>query len=133
MKELTIDATLTNLDAVLDFVNTELENSGCSAKLQTQIAIAVEEVFVNIAHYAYNPAIGGATIRIAVGDEIIIEFEDKGTPYNPLKKADPDITATAEERDIGGLGIFMVKNIMDAVEYRHKDNKNILMIKKTII
>jgi anti-sigma regulatory factor (Ser/Thr protein kinase) len=133
MKELTIEAIPENLDLVLEFIASELEKSVCTPKLQMQIAIAAEEIFVNIAHYAYNPEIGGAIIRIVVGDEVVIEFEDKGTPYNPLDKKDPDTTLTAEEREIGGLGIFMVKNIMDAVEYRNVDNKNLLVIKKTIV
>ena len=130
--ELLIEAKPDNLDAVLDFVNEKLELSDCPMKTQTQIAIAVEEVFVNIAHYAYNPEIGGAIIRVSVADEIVIEFEDKGKPYNPLEKADPDITASVEEREIGGLGIFMVKNIMDSVDYRREGNKNILTIKKKL-
>ena len=133
MKELIIEAKTENLDAVLEFISAELEESECSMKLQTQIAIAVEEIFVNIAHYAYNPEVGGAVIRISVADEVTIEFEDKGAPYNPLENTDPDITSGAEEREIGGLGIFMVKKIMDAVEYCHKDNKNLLVIRKVII
>lgn len=133
MKEMIIDAAIENLDTVLDFINSELEDSGCPMKLQTQISIAVEEIFVNIARYAYNPEIGGVVIRISVGDEIAIEFEDKGVPYNPLEKSDPDITANSEEREIGGLGIFMVKKIMDKVEYIHKDNKNLLVIRKVIV
>lgn len=133
MKELTIDATLDNLDSVLEFVSTELEVNDCDMKTMMQVAIAVEEIFVNIAHYAYNPEIGGAVIRVSVGDEIVIEFEDNGIAYNPLEKIDPDITKTAQERDIGGLGIFMVKKIMDSVVYQHADNKNILTIKKVII
>jgi len=126
MKELIIDASIDKLDEVLDFVNEVLEASDCDRKVITQMNIAVEEIFVNIAHYAYNPEIGGAVIRISVSDEVLIEFEDKGKPYNPLLKIDPDIKKSAEERDIGGLGIFMVKKIMDSVEYAHSDNKNIL-------
>lgn len=133
MKELLIDATLDKLDEVLGFVNKELEENDCNKKLQIQINIAVEEIFVNIAHYAYNPEVGGAAIRISVGDEVVIEFEDNGKPYNPLEKLDPDITKSAEEREAGGLGIFMVKKIMDSVEYKHVENKNILIIKKVII
>ena len=132
MKELIIDAKIENLDMVLEFICAELEECECSMKMQTQIAIAVEEVFVNIAHYAYNPEVGGVVIRVSVEDEVTIEFEDKGSPYNPLEKTDPDITAGAEEREIGGLGIFMVKKIMDAVEYRHEDNRNMLIIRKII-
>ena len=141
MKELIIEAKIENLDTVLDFVSTELEAVKCSMKMQRQIAISVEEIFVNIAHYAYEPccageqdakhSTGGAIIRVAVGDEITIEFMDRGKPYNPLEKDDPDITIAAEERQIGGLGVLMVKNMMDTVEYEHKDGKNILTIKKT--
>jgi len=132
MKELLIDAKIESLDAVLEFITSELENADCHMKLQTQIAISVEEIFVNIAQYAYNPEVGGAVIRIAVGDEVTIEFEDKGKPYNPLEKTDPDITLGAYEREVGGLGVFMVKKIMDTVEYRHEGGKNILVISKNI-
>ncbi|MCL2096719.1 MAG: ATP-binding protein [Oscillospiraceae bacterium] len=132
MKELIIDARTENLDAVLDFVSEELESADCSVKTQMQIAVAVEEIFVNIAHYAYNPTVGGAAVRVYSGDDgITIEFEDGGKPYNPLEKADPDVSLSAEERDIGGLGIFMVKKIMDETEYRHENGKNILTIKKS--
>ena len=132
MKEFLIEAKPENLDAVLDFVSGELEAADCGMKIQTQIAIAVEEIFVNIAHYAYNPETGGAVIRVTAGDEIRIEFEDKGKPYNPLEKADPDITLPAEEREIGGLGIYMVKKSMDSVKYEYKEGKNILSIMKKL-
>ena len=133
MKELVVDATVENLSMVLDFINAELEESDCPLKLQTSIEIAVEEIFVNIANYAYKPEIGDAFVRVAVGDEVTIEFEDNGVPYNPLEKEDPDITVSAAEREVGGLGIFMVKQIMDSVEYRREDGRNILMIRKAII
>ncbi|MCL2100747.1 MAG: ATP-binding protein [Fibromonadales bacterium] len=132
MEELIIEAQLENLNAVQDFVAEKLESASCPAKLQTQIAIAVEEIFVNIARYAYCPETGGATIRVSADDDVVIEFEDKGKPYNPIKKKDPDTTASAEEREIGGLGIFMVKKIMDAIEYKRIGNKNILTIKKRL-
>ncbi|MDR2572033.1 MAG: ATP-binding protein [Oscillospiraceae bacterium] len=133
MKELMIEAKIEKLDVVLDFVSAELEAVDCSMKLQMQITVAVEEIFVNIAHYAYDPEEGDVMIRVTVGDEVIIEFEDSGKPYNPLEKSDPDIAASLEEREIGGLGIFMVKNIMDAVDYRYEAEKNILLIKKVIM
>jgi len=133
MKEIIIDAKPENLDVLLNFVTSELETAECSMKLQNQIAIAVEEIFVNIAHYAYNPDVGSAVIRITVGDEVVIEFEDKGKPYNPLENSDPDVTLGADERKAGGLGIFMVKKKMDVVEYRHEDNKNLLIIRKAVV
>jgi len=128
MKELKIKAKINNLDIVQEFISKEMESAECPMKLQTQVAIVVEEVFVNIAHYAYSPEVGDTTIRINIGDEVVIEFEDEGRPYNPLERDDPDVAAKAEEREIGGLGIFMVKNIMDTVEYRHEGTKNILTI-----
>mgnify|MGYP003080580628 CR=1 FL=1 len=100
-----------------------------------QIDIAIDEVFSNIAHYAYHPSVGSATVKIEVIEEpmsVVITFIDGGTPYNPLEKEDPDITLSAEEREIGGLGIFMVKKSMDSIDYEYKDGQNILRIKKNI-
>ena len=133
MKELVIEAIPENLSTVLSFVKTELQEYGTEGKMQRQIAIAVEEIFVNIAHYAYNPETGNAVIRISIGDEVNIEFEDNGNPYNPLEKTDPDTTLKAKDRKIGGLGVFMVKKIMDSVDYRFENGKNLLKIRKTIV
>ncbi|MDR3130339.1 MAG: SpoIIE family protein phosphatase [Treponema sp.] len=134
VSKLDVGALLENLETVQNFVTKELEKRRCSARIQSQICIAVEEIFVNIANYAYHPEIGVAVLRVTLsGDEICFEFEDEGKPYNPLEKADPDITAAAEERPIGGLGIFMVKKIMDFAEYRHEDGKNLLILKKIIL
>ena len=134
MKTITVPAAIEQLDAVLDFINAELEANECPMKAQVSIAIAVEEIFVNIAHYAYHPVEGDATVCIEVGGEplgVTVQFLDGGTPYNPLEKADPDITLSAEEREIGGLGIFMVKKSMDSIDYRYEADKNILTIRKT--
>jgi non-ribosomal peptide synthetase component F len=134
MKEIKIEATIENFDNVLDFVNAELETINCPSKFKQQIAIVVEEIFVNIAHYAYTPATGFAVVRVLVSDkEVSLEFEDLGNPYNPLERADPDITASAEDRQIGGLGIFMVKKMMDVMEYQYENNRNILRLKKIIL
>lgn len=135
MAELTVSATLENLDPVTDFINEQLELKGCSMKLQTQVDLAVEEIYVNIAHYAYHPEDGVATIRCEVGGEplqITIEFLDSGKPYNPLEKEDPDLTLDVEERDMGGLGIYMVKNLVDEISYEYRDGKNILTIQKQV-
>ena len=131
MKELTIEALVSNLDEVIDFVNEQLEAHDCPMKEQIQLDVAVEELFVNIASYAYNPETGPATIMI-YPLSVIITFVDHGVPYDPLAKEDPDITLTADERQIGGLGIFMVKKSMDEVVYKYEDGKNILSIKKKI-
>ncbi|MGN0280147.1 MAG: ATP-binding protein [Lachnospiraceae bacterium] len=135
MSELTLEAKTENLDKVLSFVDGHLEEQECPMKTQMQIDIAVEELFVNIAHYAYNPEVGPVTIRVEVQKEplaVTITFIDHGVPYDPLAKEDPDITLSAEERQIGGLGIFMVKKSMDDIAYEYKDGQNILYIKKKI-
>jgi sigma-B regulation protein RsbU (phosphoserine phosphatase) len=133
-KELKIEARLENLDMVLGFVREQLEKAHCSPKIEDLISIAVEEIFVNIAHYAYTPETGMVTIRVAAsGDEIRFEFKDSGKPYNPLEKADPDISVPVDDRPIGGLGIFMVKKLMDSVEYRHDGGQNLLILKKTVL
>ena len=135
MKDITVDATVDNLEVVQDFVREELEKQECSMKIMMQIEIAVEEIYVNIVHYAYNPSVGKATIRCEVTDnpmQVMIQFLDSGKPFDPLAKEDADITLSADERDIGGLGIFMVKQSMDEVNYEYKDGKNVLTIKKVL-
>ena len=135
MKELTIEAKTTNIEAVTDFVNEQLEALDCPIKAQMQIDIAIDELFGNIAHYAYNPEIGKATVRVEVIEDplaVTITFIDNGVPYDPLAKADPDTTLSAEEREIGGLGIYMVKKSMDDITYEYKDGQNILAIKKNL-
>lgn len=133
MKELTLLAQTENLDQVLNFVNGILEEHNCPMYAQMELDIAVEELFVNIAHYAYNPNIGQATIKVSVEDSFVtIVFKDDGIPYNPWAKKDPDITLSLEERQIGGLGIYMVKNSMDEVDYIYEEGKNVVTIKKNI-
>ena len=135
MKELTVEAKTANIEAVTDFVNEQLEALDCPMKAQMQIDIAIDELFGNIAHYAYNPEIGKATVRVEVIEDplaVTITFIDNGVPYDPLAKADPDTTLSAEEREIGGLGIYMVKKSMDDITYEYKDGQNILKIKKNL-
>ena len=135
MKELDVVAKTENLDVVTDFVNEQLEAAGCPMKILMQIDLAVEEIFVNIANYAYSPQEGPATVRVQTDSEkstVDITFIDHGVPYDPLAKQDPDVTLSAEQRAIGGLGIFMVKKSMDDVTYEYRDGHNILTIKKGI-
>lgn len=135
MKELTLDATIENVTAVTSFVDEQLERLGCPPESQAQIDIAIDELFSNIAYYAYNPETGPATVRVEVLEEplsVEITFIDSGVAYNPLAKDDPDLSLSADEREIGGLGIFIVKNSMDDVAYEYKDGKNILRIRKNI-
>lgn len=135
MKEFTVEADIEKLNDVIAVVESLLEENDCDIKTQMQITVAVEEIFVNIAYYAYGSKKGTATIRTDVSGDpkrFSISFLDSGTPYNPLKKEDPDVTLSAEDRQIGGLGIFMVKKSMDKVEYENKDGQNILTLYKNL-
>ncbi len=133
MKEITLDATIGNIGEVTEFVNRSLEEGGCPMKAQLQIDIAVDELFGNIAHYAYRPETGPATVRIEITEKppaAVLTFIDSGVPYDPLAKEDPDVTLSAGEREAGGLGIFLVKKSMDDMTYEYKDGQNILKIRK---
>ena len=131
MKELRIEAKIDNLSAVQDFIGAFLEETDCSMKAQLSIDVAVEEIFVNIANYAYGDQVGEALIRIEEGEGgVVITFVDSGVYYDPLAKEDPDITLSAAERQIGGLGIFMVKKSMDDMRYERRGDQNILTIVK---
>lgn len=134
MSSLTIEANRTNLDKVVEFINKELIKFECTSELKTKVDIAVEEIFVNISRYAYDEY-GEVDIDCDVNEDtfmIEIEFKDRGKPYDPLKRTDPDISKTIEEREIGGLGIFMTKKFMDEIEYKYEENKNVLIIRKKI-
>ena len=126
MKELTVDATVENITQVTAFVDEQLEELGCPIKAQMQIDIAIDELFGNIAHYAYNPKVGVATVRVEVS------FIDNGVPYDPLAREDPNVGLSLEEREIGGLGIYMVKKSMDEITYEYREGQNILRIRKEI-
>ena len=136
MVERVFPATLDQMEQVQAFIGAQLEQYHCSEKVRFQLDVAVEEIFVNIAHYAYRPdQTGETTVRCCVGGsplQVTIQFLDKGKPFNPLAKKDADTTLSAEDREIGGLGILMVKKSMDAVDYAYEDGKNILTIKKSI-
>ena len=135
-KQITVEATIENVATVTDFVNKELERLGCSIKAQMQIDVAIDELFGNIANYAYHPRKGMATVEVSCQGgspaQVVITFTDHGVPYNPLKKADPDVSLGVEDRPIGGLGIFLVKKTMDDIIYHYRDGKNILTIKKNL-
>ena len=136
---LTLAARTENLNQVLAFIDGHLEAHGCPLRVQRQIEIAAEEIFVNIANYAYTlpgtgaPGTGSATIRLSVENgTAALSFIDSGIPYNPLAKDDPDLPLPASERPIGGLGIYMVKKSMDSVAYERRDGKNIFTMRKAL-
>ncbi len=135
MKELTILAAIENIPEVTAFVDAELEEAGCPMKVQFQIDVAVDEIFTNIAMYAYAPGTGSATVRIKVDrNEKVAEitFIDSGVAFNPLLQKEPDTTLPAAQRAVGGLGIFMVKKSMDEMHYAREGEQNILRIRKSI-
>lgn len=135
MKELTVDATVESIPVITDFVDEQLAEYDCPMKAQAQIDIAIDELFSNIVHYAYHPGIGPATVRVEVVEKplsVVITFIDQGVPYDPLAKEDPDVTLSAQDREIGGLGIYIVKKNMNEITYEYKDGRNILKIRKEL-
>lgn len=135
MSEITVKADDSMLEAVQDFIHQQIEDLCTDMKLLMQIDLAVEEIFVNIAHYAYAPQTGEATITCNLNKdtrEMQIIFSDSGKPFNPLDRDEPDVTLPAEERGIGGLGIFLTKKYMDEVSYEYSGGKNNLTLKKTL-
>ena len=133
MEKITVEAVIENLQTVIDFATEKMEARDCSMKVIMQTELVIEEIFVNIANYAYHPETGSATFCIEFEknpDAVLMTFVDGGKPYNPLEKPDPDTTLALEERDIGGLGIFLVKKNVDEISYEYADGKNILHMKK---
>ena len=133
-KVLRVPAKLENLDEALDFVGAMLETGGCSTKADTQIRIALEEMYINVAKYAYPEGDGWVEIRCCVEDGVAtIKLIDGGEPFDPLAKPDPDTTLPGKERQIGGLGIYMVKSTMDEVEYAYRDDCNNFTMRRSIV
>ena len=135
MTSKTFPARTDVLADVLGFAEEMLESFGCPMKALFTLTVAIEEVFVNVAHYAYGDDEGDVTLSIDFDEgtrTVTFRMADSGVPFDPLKKPDPDITRPAEERDIGGLGIFITKKAMDAVTYAYEDGKNMLTMSKTI-
>jgi sigma-B regulation protein RsbU (phosphoserine phosphatase) len=134
MENRTFKARVEVLTDVLGFVDDMLERYNCPMKIQTSVCVAIEELFVNVARYAYENGDGDVKLGISYDEEnrvLTFRMADKGIPFDPLKKPDPDLTLSAEEREIGGLGIFITKKTMDSVEYVYENGENILtMIKK---
>lgn len=130
---LRIPAELERMDEVLDFVGSLADAHGATPQVRTQLRMAMEELYVNVARYAYPSGGGWAEIRGVVDDGVAtFRLIDAGKPFDPLAKPDPDVTLSGEEREIGGLGIFMVKSMVDEVEYEYRDGCNQLTIRKQL-
>ena len=130
-----MDAIKENIPRITELVDAELEQLNCSMKSQMAINIALDEILANISRYAYLQGTG--TVEVSVDHDpedrsVVITFKDRGVPFDPLAKEAPDTSLSAKEREIGGLGIFLVRKVMDAVKYRHEDGFNILTIRKRI-
>ena len=135
MEVLTVQATVENMDIVIGFVNQQLSALNCSPGIRHQIDAAVDEIFGNIARYAYPSEAGHCTVSVETGQAppwVAIRFTDQGIPYDPLSTRAPDITLPPEKRPIGGLGVFMVRKIMDEVKYEFTGGKNTLIIRKRL-
>ena len=133
MNELTLEAAIENIAQVTEFINARLETVGCETRTQRLIDVAIDELFSNIARYAYAPQTGMATIRIDVNQElrtVEISFLDAGIPYNPLTHEDPVSGLTCKERKEGGFGIYIVKKSMDDIRYEYADGYNVTTIVK---
>lgn len=130
---LRVPAKLEGMDLILAFVSLLLDIHGCSTKSRTQVRMAIEELYVNVTLYAYPTQDGWAEMRGSVEDGVAtFKLIDGGTPFNPLAKADPDTMLSGDEREIGGLGIYIVKNMMDDVEYEYRDGCNQLTLRKQL-
>ena len=135
MKEITVDATIENMNTVTAFVDDFLDQIACPMKSKIQINIVIDEIFGNICHYAYKDSVGAVTVRVESGNTpkaVFLTFTDNGIPYNPLETEDPDITSSSEERKIGGLGIYLVKKNMDEMKYEYVNKQNRLWMEKRL-
>ncbi len=138
MKEIKVDATTENLAKVFNFLQEAFDSLEVSSKVKRQIKLCVEEIYMNISNYAYNPDVGPAKISFDFVDDkadstrIVISLTDRGKPYDPLKHEDPDLTVELDDAPIGGLGIYLVKTTMDKVEYEQKDGNNVFTMEKKL-
>jgi len=133
MREIVLPAAIDSIPKVTAWIDGELEQRGCAPAAQMQIDVAVDEIITNIASYAYPEGGGDFSVCFSCEDGMAeMTFADSGIPYNPLEKPDPDTTLPAEQRPIGGLGIFLVRKMSDEVLYRYEGGKNILTIRKKI-
>ena len=132
-KKIRVAATKENLETVTTFLDEILDEKDCPLKIRLQIDLALEEMYINIANYAYTPKTGEMELRVAFDEaerELTLVLIDSGIPYDPLAKKDPDVTLSAEKRKIGGLGIYLVKKTMDSMTYERRDGRNIVTMKK---
>ena len=135
-EEIVLDADIQNLARLNDWLDAFMALAAISSRERSQLEVAVEEIFVNIASYAYAPQTGQVVVAGKVTEDpaaIELIFMDAGRPFDPLARDDPATDVDLKDREIGGWGIFLVKKIMDEVSYRREDGKNILALRKTLL
>ena len=135
MTEKVFSARKDTLPEVMAFTEECLERFDCPIKSSMAICVAVEEIFVNIASYAYGGGDGNASLSFGFDEnerKMTLVITDNGVPFNPLERDEPDISLSATEREIGGLGIFITKKTMDTISYAYENGKNILTMTKKI-
>ena len=133
VREITLEAVVANIRILTAWIDEQLERLSCPLKARMQIDVAIDEIFTNIASYAYSRGSGDVTVRFSLEDRVVsVALIDSGIPFNPLAHPDPDVSLSAAERQPGGLGIFLVRKTMDDVQYRYEDGRNILTIRKKI-
>ena len=135
MKEIVLDARRENLPQLFEFITKTLREYSDDEKTIRKVKLCVEEAFMNIAAYAYNPEVGPAKVSVTVLGEpyplrVQVVFTDNGKPFNPLKAESPDVESGLEDRQVGGLGIFLIKKEMDDITYEYRDGQNILTLEK---
>ena len=136
MREMTVNATPEQIEQVVDFVNEQLDTLGCSDEVRIDVDVAVDELLGNIVQYAYGPDAGIVTVRVHAEEDptsVVISFLDSGAPFNPLAEERPNTTSLpAKERPLGGLGLFLVKELMDELTYCYRDGHNVLTVRKAL-
>ena len=136
MAEITVRAVPEQIDAVMDFVNRQLEALGCPEEARIDVDVAVDELLGNIIRYAYGPGRGEVTVRVEAQREpktVILTFLDQGAPFDPLAEERPDTTSLpARERPMGGLGLYLVRSLVDEIAYARRDSRNVLTVRKKI-
>lgn len=133
MQRFTVDAAIENIPAITDFVNSQLKAHACPLQTQYEIDIAIDEIVSNVARYGYPSGKGEITVQVQWQENpltVVIVFIDQGIAYNPLRQKEPNLTLCAQERPVGGLGIFMVKHMMDNVQYERRGRENVLSLSK---
>lgn len=135
MKDLLVESKIEDVEVVMKFVESELQSLGCSDDAWMQIKLAIDEIFGNICYYSYGSDSGPVKVSVGMSEDnksVLLTFSDSGIPYDPLEADIPDVELDGDERPIGGLGIFLVRELMDDITYEYKDGNNILCLIKTI-